>query len=503
MPPSNSEDAANSGSINGAPTASRGIVISKPPSIKARGINDVLEHLRILKTLNIHLVKNTPILGNFYKLIIGTVDTRLRALSIMPLPIPGKPRQIIRNMQEALETLAGILLIPTAKKNDGTASTPANDISPLALWRALHLLSRHLLISSLTAAPPGAGIWKNLHHTYTLAIQQGVTQTIPEGAACSLEEEYYAAVLLGCAQPMSFTGREVMFLDAYLGYFAEKIDICRGKPEETPAMFWINPESDAPATPYSRKPPAPETPVYGFSCLRLAALLENQLAALESGTPPEQLNLSSFAAKPAGLGVLTRLLHLWGNPGKRRFPRRTQNHRCKLCLGFSNLCRIYSTEPQAVDTSVWMITNESPDGYTVMHISGKTRAITVGDAVALRTETGDSWQLCIIRWALSENQEHIELGLQILSSRAYTAEIALPEKTSEEASFRSVLVLPATTSSSLRSNEALLVPSGVLTESSENLVLVVARNNVKIREISTVQCDERNGLVEMFEIVTR
>ncbi|GHU04049.1 hypothetical protein FACS1894158_03610 [Betaproteobacteria bacterium] len=494
MPTFNSKDAANSGSANRASTPPRSVVISKPPSIKARGINDVLEHLRILKTLNIHLVKNTPILDNFYKLVIGTVDTRLRPLSIIPLPIPRKPRQIIRNLQEALETLAEILLLPAAGKND---------ISPLALWRILHLLSRHLLISSLTAAPPGTGIWRNLHRTYALAIRQGITQTIPGGAACSLEEEYYAAVLLGCAQPMSFTGREVMFLDAYLGYFSELIDICRGRPGESPAMFWINPESDEPATPYSRKPPAPDTLVYGFSCHRLASLLEKQLAALEIGTPPEQLNLSSFAAKPAGLGVLARLLRLWGNPGKRRFPRRTQNHRCKLCLGFSNLHRLYSAEPQAVDTSVWMITTESPDGYTVMHISGKTRSIKVGDVVALRTETGDSWQLCIIRWALSENQEHIELGLQILSSRAYAAEIALPEKTAEEASFRPVLVLPATTSSSLRSNEALLVPSGVLTESSENLVLVVARNNVKVREISTVQCDERNGMVEMFEIVTR
>jgi hypothetical protein len=475
-------------------------------SIRARGLDEVLGHLRKLKSLDVQLLKDTPVLDNFYKLSIGTVDARLRSLSTMPLPISGKPRQVIQNMQEALETLAGILLIPMEEKDadaspDDATPTSGDVLPPLALWRALRLLSRHLLISSLTAATPGVGIWKQLHHTYTLAIQQGVTHAIPEGAACSLEEEYYAAVLLGCAQPMSFTGREVMFLDTYLGYFSKQVDISRGNPEEGPAMFWINPESDVPATPYNRKPPTPDTPVYNFSCHRLASLLENQLAALETGTPPEQINLPSFAAKPAGLGVLTRLLNLWGNPGKRRFPRRIQNHRCKLCLGFDNLCRLYKAEQQAVETSVWMITNESPDGYTVMHISGKTRTITVGDVAAVRTETGDSWQLCIIRWALSENQEHIELGLQILSSRAYTANIALSEETTADVHYRDALVLPAT--SFLRPTEALVVPSGSLKGRSKNLVLVIEQGNIKIREISTIRCDERNGLVEMYGIVTK
>jgi hypothetical protein len=290
-----------------------------------------------------------------------------------------------------------------------------------------------------------------------------------------------------------------MFLDIYLGYFSKQVDINRGNPEDSPAMFWINPESDAPATPYNRKFPAPETSVYGFSCHRLATLIESQLAALETGIPPDQLSLPSFAAKPAGIGVLTRLQHFWGSPGKRRFPRRIQNQRCKLCLGFSNLCNLYQVEQQAVETSVWMITNESPDGYTVMHISGKTRAIRVGDVVALRTETGEGWQLCIIRWALSENREHIELGLQILSARAYTANIAI--RTTADTRYRTALVLPA--NSTIRPNETMLVPSGSLAGHSKNLVLVIEQDNIKIREITTIQCDERNSLVELFKIVTK
>jgi hypothetical protein len=465
---------------------------------RPRGFEDAIKHLRILKNLSLRQIQNSAILDNFYVRSIETVEARLLLLSEMSLPIPRKPRQIIHNMQDLLELLAKLLLTPPEEKYD---AAPAAGIAPLALWRALHLLSRHLLISSLTAAPPGTGIWKQLHEAYQLAVRLDVTHTVPEGATRSLRDEYYAAILLGCAQPTSFTGRDVYYLDTYLERFSEQVDTDVEMPEGSAVTFWINPESDAPATPYSRKHPRPETPVVNFSCHRLADLLESQLAALEAGTPPKQLKLSSFAATAGGIGVMTRLIHLWGNPGKRRFARRSQNHRSELCLGFDNLCNLYKPAQQSVTASAWMITNESPDGYAVMHLSGKTRSIMVGDVAALRTKPGDSWQLCIVRWALSENQEHIELGLQILAPRAYTANLALPAGREAKTSYRPTLVLPA--APMFRKNEALIVRSGALKGHSKNLVLIIERDNVEIREIDSICCDERNGLIELYGIMAK
>ncbi|MDR1935579.1 MAG: hypothetical protein LBS49_08380 [Candidatus Accumulibacter sp.] len=483
------------------------------PPLGAQGLDSALKRLRLLKNLSIRHVQDSAILDNLYMRSIETVEARLLSFSRMSLPIPQKPRQLIRNVQDLLETLAKLLLNPLAAKDDAPPAAATDNISPLALWRVLHLLSRHLFISSLTASPPGKGIWKQLHQTYGLARQQGITYNVPEKATRSLRDEYYAAILLGCAQPTSFSGRDVFFLDRYLERFCEQVETNIASPEEIPVTFWINPESDAPATPYSRKPPAPGTLVLNFSCRRLASLLESQLNALETGTPPKWINLPSFAATASGLGVLNRLIHRWGKPGVRRLPRRSQNYRGELCLGFDKLRRLYGKAQEAVETSAWMITNESPDGYAVMHLSGKTQAITVGDIAALRTEHGDAWQLCIIRWALSENQEHIELGLQILASRAYAAEIALPTQADADAEAevdananadashrRPTLLLPATPM--LRKNEALVVRTGTLAGHSKNLVLVIERDNVEIREISGVQCDERNGLIELYEVTT-
>ncbi|MDR2614569.1 MAG: hypothetical protein LBC91_04520 [Candidatus Accumulibacter sp.] len=468
----------------------------RPPAAATHGFEEALERLRLLKTLGGAQAREASVLDDIYAHSIETVEARLRLLAEISLPMPQKSRQVIRNMQDLLEALARLLLDFEETGEESVSPASANGISPLTLWRALRLLSRHLLISSLTATPPGTGIWRRLHRVYGLVRRQGVAHEVPEGATRSLRDEYFAAILLGCAQPMSFTGRDVYFLDRYIERFCGQVDTDIDKPSGNQLTFWIDPEGDAPARPYCRKSPPPQTPVFNFSCQRLTSLLEKQVAALEAGTSPKSLDLPSFAATVAGLGVLNRLARFWGHPCARRFPRRNQNHRSELCVGFSNLRRLYKRE--TIRTSTWMITNESPDGYAVMHLSGKTRAIRVGDVAALRTEGEDNWQPCIIRWALSENQEHIELGLQILAPKAYVADIALPARAETETRHRPTLVLPATPT--LCQSEALVVPTGTLAGHSENLILVIERDNLEIREISHLRCDERNGFIELYGI---
>lgn len=432
-----------------------------------------------------------------------SVSEELRPLlTTAPLPLPRRLRPTIRAMQDTLSDLAD-KLIDLSKIADTHEENKAHHTRyavELVLWRVLDTLSRHLFIGSLTASPPISGIWRRLHETYTNARLRSCTNHTPEGTTRSLQDVYYAAVLLGCAQPASFTGAEIDFLEAYTERFSSQIDSNRNPPGSNPLMFWIDPARDTVATPCTRKPPPPETPVRFFSCSRLAALLAEQLASLNEGVSPEDLNLPAFAATPAGKGVLKRLIGFWGSPGKRRFPRRRQNYRGELCIGFDNLCRLYRTPSQPVDTSDWIITNESPDGYSVMHAAGKIRAITVGDVVSLKTETGDTWQACIIRWAISENQEHIELGLQVLSAQAFTADIAFL-RGDDRRTGQPALVLPATPA--LRPEESLVVPSGLLSSHFKNIVLIEEKNNIEVREINIGQCDEQNGRVEIFEIATQ
>ena len=429
--------------------------------------------------------------GQIYARGTSTVSTILASLSkeVLPIPTPRKTRQLIRSLQLLLRTLADDL---QAIGNDHPAGVPPEQ----TLGRSLQVLAQHLLTSSLVASPPAVGIWRQLHQTYETARRLELTRAIAPGGRRTLQDIYYAAVLLGCAQPASFTSNEIDFIAAYLSRFADGVDLADESSAQTPAAFWIDPTRDAAAFACSRNTPPPDTAVHYFSCARLATRLRQQLADIEAGAPASKIELPDFADTPAGRGVLHRLVSYWGYPDKRRFPRRRQNYRAVLCCGLANLWQLFQHGEEALPaTSNWMIINESPDGYAFMHVSGKTGQLAVGDVAAIRTESGKTWQICIVRWALSENQEHLELGLQILATRAVPALLA---QRGGRRPLLPVLILPEIRA--LRASEMLLAPSGALPKLPSSLVLVIEQQNIAVREVKATRLDEQNSQIAIFLI---
>ena len=430
-------------------------------------------------------------LGRLHARGTSTVSTILASLSneVLPIPIPRKTRQLIRSLQLLLRTLADDF---QTILDDHPAGVPAEQ----TLGQNLQVLAQHLLISHLVAAPPAVSIWRQLHQTYESVRHLDLAGAIPPGGRRTLQDLYYAAVLLGCAQPSSFTSNEIDFIAAYLSRFADGVDLADEHSAPTPAAFWIDPARDAAAFACSRNTPPPDTAVHYFSCARLADRLKRQLAELDAGAGARAIGLPEFADTPAGNGVLRRLANYWGEPDKRRFPRRRQNYRAALCCGLANLWRLFQHGEDALPaTSNWMIINESPDGYAFMHVSGKTGQLAVGDVAAIRTETGQTWQICVVRWALSENQEHLELGLQILATRAVPALLAQP---GEHRPLLPVLMLPEIRA--VRASEMLVVPCGALKELPSTLTLVIEQQNIVVREVKSTRLNEQNSQIAIFSI---
>ena len=147
-----------------------------------------------------------------------------------------------------------------------------------------------------------------------------------------------------------------------------------------------------------------------------------------------------------------------------------------------------------------MITNESPDGYAIMHVMGKLANAVVGDIVAIRNETGRTWQICLIRWAQSENHEHLELGLQILSSKAVPAALIQTGDEGNAAARHVVLLLPPIPP--LRAREVLIAAAGWIKPNQEKMVLLVDQERIEVREIHRVESEynELSERIEMFAI---
>jgi hypothetical protein len=456
-------------------------------------------HLDSLSELTFTPQQRASALDGLYKRGFLVIAGILPSLTNSMLPVERKSRRVVRSVLDLLQGLADqtsalVSLFNSENLND-TRHAPE-----LALWRSLHALAYQLMISNVIASPAPTGVWRQLHQTYQYAQRLDLHGRVPHGASSSLQHIYHAAVLLGCSQPASLTPREVLFLAAYFERFADQIQIGEMKPVVAADSFWVDPDRDIAAFSCLRKPliVAGEIAPIFFSCERISKLLKAQLTELEAGTPPLHINLPDFAATSAGLGVLRRLAGRWGDSGKRRYNRRRQNQRTVLATGIDGLWSLYKAgEGAEVELSSWMITNESPDGYAVMHVTGKTGKLSVGDVVAVRSGTTGDWQICLARWAVSENPEHLELGLQILAPKAIPAILA-QTKGAKGAEYLRVLVLPEL--QKIRSQKLLVVAAGAIPKKKKKLLLVVDGKNIAIHEVFVTAVDEQTGSVEILSI---
>lgn len=436
-------------------------------------------------------------LDGLYIRSCAVVADLLPDLTDLMLPVPRKTRRVIRGVLDLLQMLADDTLAMLEGDDDQSAAEPLQT-ADLILWRGVRALTQQLMISHLIASPAPIGAWQQLHQAYATAQRLNVEATIPRNQSSSLQHIYHASILLGCAQPASLTAREVLFLANYFERFADQIELIPVAAATAPGAFWIDPARDAPALSGSRKLAPTTAPIECFSCARLSLLLKTQLAQLDSGTPPQEIGLPDFAGTAAGAGVLHRLVGRWSDQGNRRFQRRRQNYRTVLATGIDGLWQLCKNgEAPGVALSTWMIVNESPDGYALMHASGKIGALSVGDVAAVRTGENPNWQICLVRWAVSENPEHFELGLQILSPKAIPAILARPSE-DQGTEHLQVLILPEIPM--LRASQLLVVASGALSKKADKLLLVVEDEHLSVREVKRTGIDEQTGSVDILSI---
>ena len=471
---------------------------SAPPP--AEELPTLRAHLTGLRQAPGALQQKAVALDGLYARASGVVAGLLPTLTERALPVAAKTRRLVRSIVDLLQVMADETLALVEQLDpEHQPSVHHPSLSPtLALWRSLQASAQQLIVCHLIAAPPRVGTWQQLHQTYATAQRLHLAAAVPDGLDSSLQHVYHAAVLLGCAHPASLTPPEVVFLASYFERFADHLEPTTAASAGSPGTFWIDPTRDLPAASSQRKATPQAQPIEYFSCARLCLLIRNQINALEAGTPARRLDLSDFAETPAGLGVLRRLVARWSGSGKRRFQRRRQNTRTLLAAGLDNLWQVCRKgEPTASELSTWMITNESAEGYAVMHLSGKTGALTVGGVVAVRTGSESEWQICIVRWALSENPEHLELGLQILAPSAVSAVLAQPSDTLGTQYLR-VLLLPEIPR--LRPVKLLVTASGALAKRRSRQVLVIEGENIVVREVTSTQIDEQTTSVDILSI---
>ena len=450
--------------------------------------------LRETPTPSVERVKLLDLLFAHVERLVLALFPDLQDIS---LPVSRRIRQRVRSIQDVLEAVTQEYFNSLAAQFDPAPSESAPPAGN-SLQRAMQAIAWHIRISHLVAAPTGIGQWQQLHAAYQDACKLGL---ISDGSDTGrdLQTIYLCVLLTAIAQPASFSSRELEFINEFTCRNVAQVSLQEEPPESRDGVFWIDLDKDFPAHALIRRIPSPDSATLYFSCQSLAEHTGQLLAALEKGEAVAELNLPAFAATQAGRGVLQRLQRLWGEPARRRFTRRRQSYRAHLCSGLDDLWHALRDSGETRKVSEWMVTNESPDGFAVMHMSGPTNRLHVGDIVALQpiSEKGSAatnWSICLVRWAQSENPEHMELGLQVLAARAIAAHAVKPQDL--EAGSVTALILPE--APPLRSTQAIILPSGMIDASTRKLILLLDQENVAIREIKPVSLDERTSRIEIF-----
>lgn len=453
-------------------------------------------------------LRDTPIPGpqrlKLLDLLFGQAERitkiELPRLNAVSLPISRKLRQRVRTLLDILETLTQDYFNTLADLFDPQGNVGTR-MPYMSLRRAMHAISWQVRIAHMIASPMPLGLWQQLHAAFRTARRLGLDEFPGPHSGPSIRRIYTSILLSAIAQPVSFSAEELEFISEYIDKCTPDVALLDNPPLDARGVFWIDQEKDFPAHALIRRIPSPESEVLYFSCDALAALALKHRDELLREVPAELVGLPRFADTHAGPGVLLRLNQLWGHPAKRRFPRRRQSYRANLSSGLDNLWHLMKASETRVELSEWMVTNESPEGYALMHMSGQTHDVRVGDIVALKaceeqTNNTQVWHICIIRWAISENPEHIELGLQLLAPRAISVELAHPFDL--DASKVPALILPATPP--LRPKQSLIVPPGLIRESARHIVVLQEEENLSIRELQADELSEQTSSVEIFSV---
>lgn len=389
------------------------------------------------------------------ELFQGRVDAASAAL--MPqlleasLPLRHRLRAIAFGLNEIHDLLVtGTLRALHAVVPDNLAN-PARELTPCCL-RALQNLLEQQRISLYVATTTPTGLWIQAQEVFHFLA--GIRGTDP----AAIEQPFKAMLALAAAQAESFTAKEISFLTDYLRRFAGAVEIRDQPVPPSENWYWLEENRDLPPVAIARRP----APMHGgrlvfYSCATLARVAGQHILQLAQGEASESLGLppcEPFACRE----ILGRAQERWATAPRRHTNRHASHYRVELCTGFDPLWKLMHEPAPGAERSAaspitdWMVLNESPSGLALMHIAGTVSDLSPGSALGVRSGPDRLWNIGLIRWARSDNPEHYELGLEMISPSAVPVRIVRPG--SDTAPIAPALLFPA--QPSLDRKEALM-----------------------------------------------
>jgi hypothetical protein len=390
----------------------------------------------------------------YVELLVPRLDAALQSGT---LPLSMASRNAASLAEDLLTELAysyKLLLVEQSRRLFGFASSGR---ALLPVVRAMQMLAQRLKLGYRMYATNPKSVWLELHELYQFALRRGLAQRALEDGGDTPHSVYRSALLVAFSEPLKLMQGDLDRVLAWLEKFGHLAAIGPAGQQKTgQGLFLIKSQRDVPGYALSKRHhPLPQGHDLLLNTLPLAETLLDQMARLAAGERPETLGLAPDAADPAFRDLMARLVKHWGAVPNRRFTRLRTHARVEICVGIRGIWEFLNSRGATrAPTGEWMVTNESPRGFALMHVKGAMEPIRVGEVIGLRTRDSQTCHICVVRWVLSDNPEHLELGLEELAPTARAVSIRKTRGAAQDAEH--VLLLPEVPS--LNQAPAILAP---------------------------------------------
>ena len=504
------------------PKAVQELISSLPQGNPRATARLLLEELERLNRQKFSADTRLTALELYRPAILNTVHALSRQYCHQPLPLQETAKAQADLTLALFDELAIGYKQAILSEEDRLFTLGDNNQLAMLLQRAMDALGRLLRVHHLTYSHPAPGVWSELHLLYLHALQLSIQNLgVPDDQSeSSINIVYKHALLLALASPAHLNSIDIERTIQYLDHFANLSQLHPlMNPEKPAGVFLVELKSDLPPTPLVKnaKDADPRTDILLIT-IELARQAHQHISSLQAGASAAIPGLPDEARLDQRYrDLLQHLLKHWGNPPKRGFQRSQKTAVIEMCVGIAAIHHFLKLEAsqsdnaarnQATDVMLnfatspidsgggsifkaarWMVTNESPGGFSLKKPLPAQESLRIGELLGLKPDHAHRWGLAIVRWASSDEGSPLQVGAQMIAPGAEAVTLHFKE----DLPTQSGLLLPEITA---LKQPATLVAARGLYKPARTLQL---EENGELTDIMLTRLVERTHNVERFQ----
>lgn len=447
MPPSSilSDRTAPPKDLEIRPKQVKAWIESLPMAQAIDSCKKVCVHLAAMNRAKFDLDDRVQIL-EIYRPFVAVLFEELDAIyGKAAIPMAPRAREALTLARDLSSGLATGYRIAITEKAGKLIAFGAKKQLPMLIVRAMEYLAAGLRVSYKSYTPAPQGIWREMHHLFLYAEQQGLSKEVGDAESKATALDLYSeTLLLSLTDPYRLVQGDADKVLVQIRAQRGIVTLGQARPGTRPGGHFLVPcDTDKPPKPLLSANDDTGGPNWRLlDANPVVDKLRMKKQALDSG------NVSATMSKMVGpdvLALLEKLMVLWGDPPKRSSRRDPMQTTVAICVGLRAVSHFVSLEPRLdpqaeaealkqgitmplsplptddaslpVPVFEWEVVNQSAGGLKVRRMA-PAQPIGVGEVVGIKLVDRARWTIGVVRWLTMFDEGGMEFGVQFLSSAA-------------------------------------------------------------------------------------